>query len=162
MASNACALGAWRRMNVEFKHLEDQLRAEGAPLPPALRERVLRGCVEERRSRRCWHRRFDLRLLGAAAGLCLCYWGAMASLDTQRAALFGPASFKRNPSVSLLAALPRGQNVLMASSLGCCSDGVAQLLDIAEMDGLDCRKETRDVPQTTLVPSRTPANAKSG
>jgi hypothetical protein len=76
---------------MEFEQLENQLRDEGAPLPPALRDRVLHRCAEERRKRQAWHRRFDCRLASAVAGLCLFYWLAMGVLDAQRAALMFPS-----------------------------------------------------------------------
>jgi len=77
---------------LDAAQLENELRAEGAPLPPSLRERVLRRCAEEGSTRQRWHRRFDLRLSGAFAGLCLFYWLAMGVLDGQRTALMFPTN----------------------------------------------------------------------
>jgi len=142
---------------MEFEELENQLRSEGAPLPPALRDRVLHRCAQERHKRQRWHRRFDLRLSGAFAGLCLFYWLAMASLDAQRTALITPN--QGGSDIVFLAGATDSGRVDLEDAMKSHSQVLAALLN---GNGAWYGEEVDYVSGSTSTPYGTPANVQSG
>lgn len=142
---------------MEFEELEDQLRSEGAPLPPALRNRVLPLCYDELNKRQRRHRRFDLRLSGAFAGLCLFYWLAIAALDAQRAALLTPNQGKSD--IVLVAGATNSGRADLEDAMKSHSQVLATLLN---GNGAWYGEEVDYVAGSTATINRTPANAQSG
>ena len=145
----------FKGMGVE--HLEDQLRAEGAPLPAELRTRVLQRCHEERHARQCWYRRFDLRLSGTFAGLCLFYWIAIGLLDAQRTALMAPAN--SGSDAVLMVGAPASTPGDLERAMQSRSQVLAALLN---GNGGWYGEEVDYVSGSTASPHRTSADAQSG